>query len=160
MFSPEEEYFTENLDDYLQLHDPYPPVSSHGGHHIPVSSGHHHSSYHPAVSAAISSGHHYYPPSTSASGQLPSSTSVSASVAAAIATSVAANNGHLMRHSSPALSQHSQHSSPSISAMGLKDRHSAPNRVSIREANEHLQLLHQRVSDLEDIIRSQGIALR
>lgn len=37
--------------------------------------------------------------------------------------------------------------------------HSTPTRVSIREANEHLQLLHQRVSDLEDIIRNQGMAL-
>lgn len=36
---------------------------------------------------------------------------------------------------------------------------STPTRVSIREANDHLQLLHQRVQDLEDIIRSQGIAL-
>lgn len=37
--------------------------------------------------------------------------------------------------------------------------HVTPTRVSIKEANEHLQLLHQRVSDLEDIIRSQGMAL-
>ena len=36
---------------------------------------------------------------------------------------------------------------------------STASRISIREANDHLQLLHQRVGDLEDIIRSQGSTL-
>lgn len=36
---------------------------------------------------------------------------------------------------------------------------STASRIAIREANDHLQILNQRVGDLEDIIRSQGSAL-
>src|SRR5258708_5537906 len=48
---------------------------------------------------------------------------------------------------------------PAIKHQVIPGRDCTPTRVSIKEANEHLQLLHLKVTDLEDIIRSQGIAL-
>lgn len=36
----------------------------------------------------------------------------------------------------------------------------SPNRTSIKEANDHLQLLHQRVMDLENTTREQSEALK
>ena len=40
-----------------------------------------------------------------------------------------------------------------------QQRDLTPNRNNLKEASEHLRLLRQRVTDLEDIIKSQGVAL-
>lgn len=91
----------------------------------------------------------YY--SSSSHHQVPTSTSSAASLYRHLKSSSATTS------TPSALSSYSRNQYQD-STLGSSITNAA-SRISIREANDHLQLLHQRVGDLEDIIRSQGSAL-
>ena len=91
----------------------------------------------------------YY--SSSSHHQVPTSTSSAASLYRHLKSSSATTS------TPSALSNYSRNQYQD-STLGSSITNAA-SRISIREANDHLQLLHQRVGDLEDIIRSQGSAL-